>query len=192
MVQLESDAQQLRHQIQQQTGSRQKTRPLWYTGPIDGVIWRPLVKHHDARGWLCELFREDELTAELQPAMCYLSTTLPGVERGPHEHREQADNFYFLGPSMFQVDLWDNRPTSPSYRARHSKVVGAARPTALVVPPGVVHAYRNVGTEAGLVVNCPNRLYQGPGRSEPVDEIRHELDPDHPFRSKGFTVPPKG
>jgi dTDP-4-dehydrorhamnose 3,5-epimerase len=52
----------------------------------------------------------------------------------------------------------------------------------LVIPAGVVHAYQNVGTELGLVYNFPNRLYKGPGRAEPVDEIRHEADPESPYR----------
>jgi dTDP-4-dehydrorhamnose 3,5-epimerase len=45
---------------------------------------------------------------------------------------------------------------------------------AVWIPPGVVHAYRNVGTVPGLVFNAPNRLYAGHGKKEPVDEIRHE------------------
>jgi dTDP-4-dehydrorhamnose 3,5-epimerase len=44
----------------------------------------------------------------------------------------------------------------------------------LVVPVGVVHAYKNVGSEQGIVFNAPNRLYKGSGRKDPVDEIRHE------------------
>jgi dTDP-4-dehydrorhamnose 3,5-epimerase len=52
----------------------------------------------------------------------------------------------------------------------------------LVVPAGVVHAYQNVGGVPGWVFNCPNHLYQGPGRKEAVDEIRHENLPDSPFR----------
>ena len=44
----------------------------------------------------------------------------------------------------------------------------------VLVPPGVVHAYRNVSEENGLVFNVPNRLYAGWGKKEPVDEIRHE------------------
>ena len=43
---------------------------------------------------------------------------------------------------------------------------------AVWIPPGVVHAYRNVGTIPGLVFNSPNRLYAGYGKREPVDEIR--------------------
>ena len=37
----------------------------------------------------------------------------------------------------------------------------------LIVPPGVVHAYQNVGEIPGLVCNFANRLYRGPGRSRP-------------------------
>jgi dTDP-4-dehydrorhamnose 3,5-epimerase len=52
--------------------------------------------------------------------------------------------------------------------------VGESNKQCVLVPPGVVHAYRNVGPSAGWVFNAPNRLYAGPGKSEPVDEIRHE------------------
>jgi dTDP-4-dehydrorhamnose 3,5-epimerase len=151
-------------------------------GPIHGVIWRPLTKYHDGRGWLCELFRCDELPAEFHPVMAYLSLTEAGVARGPHEHAEQADCFAFLGPSTFRVYLWDRRPDSPTRGARQTEEVGVHRPTLLVVPAGVVHAYKNVGGEPGLVFNCPNRLYKGPGRREPVDEVRHEDRSDSPYQ----------
>jgi dTDP-4-dehydrorhamnose 3,5-epimerase len=154
----------------------------FHAGPIDGVIWKPLHKYHDDRGWLCELFRHDELAEVFHPVMAYVSATERGVARGPHEHVDQADYFCFLGPSNFKVYLWDNRPHSPTHLARQTDVVGADKPMLLIVPPGVVHAYQNVGDEAGIVFNCPNRLYKGPGRKEAVDEIRHEADPDSPFR----------
>jgi dTDP-4-dehydrorhamnose 3,5-epimerase len=145
-------------------------------GPIEGVIWKPLRKFHDTRGWLCELFRHDDVPVEFHPVMGYISATEPGVARGPHEHVDQADYFCFLGPSNFKMYLWDSRPASPTYRACQFDVVGADKPMALIVPPGVVHAYKNIGSVPGLVVNCPNRLYMGPGKKEPVDEIRHEDD----------------
>jgi dTDP-4-dehydrorhamnose 3,5-epimerase len=142
------------------------------------VIWKPLTKYHDARGWLCELFRHDELPAEFHPVMAYISLTEVGVARGPHEHEDQADCFCFLGPSNFKIYLWDSRPGSPTYQARQVEVAGADRPMLLIVPPGVVHAYQNVGAQPGLVFNCPNRLYRGPGKKQPVDEIRHENQAD--------------
>jgi dTDP-4-dehydrorhamnose 3,5-epimerase len=153
----------------------------YHPGTIDDVIWKPLRRFHDGRGWLCELFRHDELPAEFHPVMAYISQTEIGVARGPHEHTEQSDCFCFLGPSNFKVYLWDARQASPTYGVRQAEVVGADRPMLLIVPPGVVHAYKNVGSEPGLVFNCPNRLYKGPGRKEPVDEIRHEDQADSPF-----------
>jgi dTDP-4-dehydrorhamnose 3,5-epimerase len=151
-------------------------------GVVEGVIWKPLKRFEDGRGWLCELFRDDELPAGFRPVMSYLSMTHPGVARGPHEHIEQSDYFCFLGPSTFKLYLWDNRPDSPTYRVKQTELAGVDRPMMVIIPPGVAHAYRNVGSEPGLVINCPDRLYRGPGRSEPVDEIRHEDDPDTPYR----------
>lgn len=149
---------------------------------IDGVVWKPLRRYNDARGWLIELFRLDELPGGIQPAMAYVSETLPGVARGPHEHVAQSDYFCFLGPSRFKVYLWDNRADSPTFGVCQKEIVGAGRPFILVVPPGVVHAYQNVGEESGIVWNCPDKLFKGPGRTEPVDEIRHENDPKSPFQ----------
>lgn len=150
-------------------------------GPIDGIIWKPLKRFHDSRGWLCELFRHDELPAEFHPVMCYISATEPGVARGPHEHVDQADYFCFIGPSNFKMFLWDNRPKSKTYGHVETRIVGAEEPMALVVPVGVVHAYKNVGSEPGIVFNAPNRLYKGWARQEPVDEIRHEELKDSPY-----------
>lgn len=143
-------------------------------GPIEGVVIRPVSRYVDQRGWLIELFRADELPAEALPAMAYVSETAPGVARGPHEHREQADLFAFVGPGEFRLYLWDARPTSPTAGHRLVCQVGEANRQLVIVPPGVVHAYQNVGTVPGWVFNAPNRLYAGPGRAEPVDEIRHE------------------
>jgi dTDP-4-dehydrorhamnose 3,5-epimerase len=114
--------------------------------------------------------------------MGYVSITLPGVVRGPHEHVSQADCFCFLGTSPFKVFLWDARKDSETFM--HKQVVDAQeeKPTTLIVPPGVVHAYKNVGKVPGLVLNFPNRLFKGKGKQLPVDEIRHEEDPNTIFR----------
>jgi dTDP-4-dehydrorhamnose 3,5-epimerase len=151
-------------------------------GEIRDVVVRPLRKFNDRRGWLSELFRHDELTAEFYPVMSYISSTNPGVTRGPHEHVDQADLFCFLGPSNFMLRIWDNRSDSPTYRNVMTLIVGEDNPQAVIVPKGVVHAYQNVGEKDGIVINCPNRLYMGEQRQETIDEIRHEDDPETIFR----------
>lgn len=127
------------------------------------------------------MFRIDELDEEFHPSMAYISFSKPGVTRGPHEHIDQADLFCFIGPSTFHVRLWDNRHDSPTYRYVMDLDVGEANPKAIVVPKGIAHAYHNIGGIDGMVVNCPNRLYMGKGKSEPIDEIRHEDDPNTEF-----------
>jgi dTDP-4-dehydrorhamnose 3,5-epimerase len=151
-------------------------------GEIIDVVLRDLRKLNDRRGWLVELFRHDDLAADFFPVMAYISSTNPGVTRGPHEHVDQADLFCFLGPSNFKFRMWDNRPNSETFGTMMTLIVGADDPRAIIVPKGVVHAYQNVGDVDGMVINFPNRLYMGEGRRDPVDEIRHEDDPKTPFR----------
>ncbi|MBI5657303.1 MAG: dTDP-4-dehydrorhamnose 3,5-epimerase family protein [Geobacter sp.] len=149
-------------------------QPLYVKGKIHDVTARPLSKFLDERGWLAELYRSDEVAAEVMPVMAYISMTQPGVARGPHEHTDQTDYFCFIGPSNFKIYLWDARAGSPTFGTRQVIYAGADSPFMVIVPPGVVHAYRNIGNENGIVFNGPNRLYAGHGKCSPVDEIRHE------------------
>ena len=144
----------------------------------DGVLVRSLKKHEDSRGWLFEMFRQDELPEGLDIAMSYLSFTHPGIGRGPHEHEFQTDYFVFFD-GEYELHLWENRPTKDPLHVVLK--VGEYNPVSVVVPPGVVHGYRNAGSNGALVFNAPDKLYAGKGRSEPVDEIRHESDPASPF-----------
>jgi dTDP-4-dehydrorhamnose 3,5-epimerase len=151
-------------------------------GEIDDVVIRDLRHFSDERGWLMELFRQDELAAEFFPVMAYISSTKPGIARGPHGHLDQADLFCFIGPSNFKLRLWDNREASETFKTVVTMIVGEDNPKSVLIPAGVVHAYQNVGEVDGIVFNFPNRLYRGAGKKEEIDEIRHEDDPDTIFR----------
>lgn len=146
-------------------------------GDIHGVVVRDLRKFTDERGWLAELFRYDELDEEFYPAMAYISSTAPGITRGPHEHVEQADLFCFIGPSNFKLRMWDNRNESETFNHVMTLIAGQDSPKSVLIPARVVHAYQNVGEVHGVVINCPNRLFMGKGKREEIDEIRHEDDP---------------
>jgi len=170
-----------------ETGTRAssptKAAPEYVVGEqIEGVVVRDIQRFIDDRGWLVELVRNDELAMENRPAMAYLSETMPGVTRGPHEHVHQTDCFAFVGPGEFQVYLWDSRPLSKTYGVKMMVQCGAARPACVVVPPGVVHAYKNTSDVSGSVFNAPDQLYGGPGKSGPVDEIRHEECAGSPYQ----------
>ncbi|PIR93272.1 dTDP-4-dehydrorhamnose 3,5-epimerase [Candidatus Falkowbacteria bacterium CG10_big_fil_rev_8_21_14_0_10_43_10] len=141
---------------------------------IKGVIRKRLNKYNDERGWLSEVWREDELTG-YKPVMAYISETKPGVARGPHEHEKQSDCFVFVGPGNFELHLWDKKG------AHEILSVGQDNPTLIIVPPGVVHAYKCVSDVAGWVINLPDNLYAGEGKKDDVDEIRWEDNPESPY-----------
>ncbi|MFV1980928.1 MAG: dTDP-4-dehydrorhamnose 3,5-epimerase family protein [Rhodothermia bacterium] len=152
----------------------------WRDGEIHDCSITPLKKYYDDRGWLAEFFRHDELESGEYPVMGYLSLTNPGIARGPHEHHDQSDLFVFFS-GTFRLFLWDARPDSPSFGIRQIVDLGVENPASAIVPPGVVHAYRNVGDDDALIINCPNRLYAGWDKKESVDEIRHEDRDDEMF-----------
>ncbi|MDP3900224.1 MAG: dTDP-4-dehydrorhamnose 3,5-epimerase family protein [bacterium] len=156
---------------------------------IKNVIIKKLTKNLDDRGWLSEVWRSDELNG-FTPEMCYVSATKPGVIRGPHEHVKQSDCFVFLGPGTFELHLWDHRdgvnradlsvsPTAGNYL---KLAVGADDPTLVIVPPGVVHGYKNISAVDALSINLPNKLYAGKDKKEEVDEIRWEKNPSSPYK----------
>jgi dTDP-4-dehydrorhamnose 3,5-epimerase len=155
------------------------------SGDIKGVVIRHLRRFADARGWVAELFRHDEIHPSYHPVMAYISSSEPGVTRGPHEHIDQTDFFCFIGPSTFKVRLWDNRKDSETFNYVMTVVTDVKNPLAALIPGGVVHAYQNVGDTPGLVINCPNRLYMGVGKQEQVDEIRYEGHSQTIYRIEG-------
>jgi dTDP-4-dehydrorhamnose 3,5-epimerase len=156
-------------------------RLIFLDGSIDGVIVSSLELCADARGWLAEFYREDELPPDCQPAMAYVSQTLPGMARGPHEHAQQTDLLGFFGPGEFTLWLWDARADSRTCGRRMKMTVGPGNPVRVTVPPGVVHGYKNTGDVPGWVFNAPSRLYAGWGKRSAVDETRHEDRPDSPY-----------
>jgi len=148
---------------------------IFKEGEIKEVIIEKLNKFSDERGYLVETFRIDNLPGKLRPVMSYISYTKPGIARGPHEHKGQTDIFCFMGPDNFKIKLWDNRKESATYGNCMEVVGGKDNPVRVIVPPGVVHGYKNISEdEEGMVLNYPDKLYRGLDRKEEVDEIRHE------------------
>lgn len=147
---------------------------------IEGVIVKKLNKYEDERGWLTEIFRQDELAEK--PVMAYVSATKPGIARGPHEHVHQTDVFVFIGSGMVELNLWDRRENS-STNGEHVKIeVGESNPSMIIVPPGVVHAYKCISNCDAWCINLPDKLYKGEGKKEEVDEIRWENKEDSPYK----------
>lgn len=149
---------------------------------LPGVRVEALPVFFDPRGSLHELYRTDEIPSGFNPVMACCSWSGAGVARGPHQHVMQDDYFTFAGPSDFNVYLWDDREGSGKEQRGWLIETGAKAPSRIYVPRGVVHAYKNVGNVPGLVITVTSLLFKGEGRRDPVDEIRHELNPHSPYR----------
>lgn len=147
---------------------------------LEGVIIRQLNKYEDARGWLAEIWRDDEI--KYRPVMGYVSITKPGVVRGPHEHEKQSDCFVFFGPGNFELYLWDRREGSATEGEYLKEIFGEQNPVLVIVPPGVVHGYKCVGDQDGWCINLPDKLYKGKDKKETVDDIRWEEKIDSPYK----------
>ena len=151
-------------------------------GMIEGVKFKFIKKVIDPKGWIAEAFRQDELERHFWPQMGFVIQTNPGASRGPYEHREQNTTLVFLGPSNFQIYLWDNRPNSPTYKKKMVLFLGRDFSGAISVPAGVVYGFKNVGAAPGLVMILPSRLFKGPGKTQKADLINYERRKDSPFR----------
>ena len=159
-----------------------EVRGIFEIPGLPGVRVEALPVFNDPRGSLHELYRSDEIPTEFKPVMACCSWSTPGVTRGPHQHVMQDDYFTFAGPSDFCVYLWDDRPGAVGAARGWSINTGESVPSRIYVPRGVVHAYRNTGAVPGVVVTVTSLLFMGEGRRDPVDEIRHELNPHSPYR----------
>lgn len=149
--------------------------------PIKGVVIKKLSRNQDSRGWLTEIYRQDE-NKEIKPVMSYLSHTNFNAIRGPHEHTKQTDFFIFPGPGDFELYMWDNRKDSPTYGKHMKVVVGENNKVSVLVPPGIVHGYKSISKDGSFSINLPNKLYKGEGKKQDVDEIRYEGKPESGFK----------
>ena len=147
---------------------------MFQNGKIHDVVIRHLKKSVDERGWFAKLFREDEVEQQFKPITSYISVTHPDIVRRGHKDVDQADMFAFIGPSNFEVYLWNTRKNSPTLQYKFVFITGGDVKKSVIIPPGVVHAYKT----GGKVLSFPNRLFAGKGKKEPIDEIRHEEHAD--------------
>ena len=135
---------------------------------IAGVVIRPLHWHNDQRGSLSELVRADDAELMVAPiGQVYATTLYPGVVKGWHLHARQWDRMVCL-VGRVMLGLVDGREDSPTRDAQLRVVLGDRYHALVLVPPGVYHGLKNIGTAEAMVVNTVSAPYD---RVSP-DEVR--------------------
>ena len=141
-------------------------------GLIDGVRLAPQAIWPDDRGYFFEVGRIGQgVIADFPPSSTQISATFtyPGAIKAFHYHLHQTD-CWIPSAGMLQVGLVDLREQSPTFGAKNTLYIGMLRPWMIVVPPGVAHGYKVIGTEPAGLIYVTNRCY------DPGDEgrIRHD------------------
>jgi dTDP-4-dehydrorhamnose 3,5-epimerase len=133
---------------------------------IDGVLVKPLRVIPDERGWLMEILRADDSFFR-KFGQVYLTAVYPGVVKGWHWHRVQTDHFCVVR-GMAKVVLYDRREGSPTLGRIDEFFIGERNPAVVVIPNGVLHGMKGIGTEPALLLNVTTEPYD----RESPDEFR--------------------
>ena len=135
---------------------------------IEGVRIEPLALWPDDRGHFMEILRAGQgLAAGFPAATSQVSATLthPGVIKAFHYHLRQYDCWTVVN-GMLQVALVDLRKGSSTFGRCNTLYVGLMRPWQVLIPPGVAHGYKVIGSAAAMLVYVTSRFY------DPSDELR--------------------
>ncbi len=135
---------------------------------IAGVQCAPFPIWPDDRGYFLEVQRAGEgLPAHFPKETTQISAALnyPGIVKAFHYHRHQTD-CWTPAMNMLQIALIDLRPESATFGKRNTIYAGDLRPWRILIPPGVAHGYKVVGTGPSMLIYATDRFYN------PSDEGR--------------------
>ena len=139
---------------------------------IAGVQVRPLALWADDRGHFLEVLRMGQgLPSEFPAETTQVSAAFgyPGTVKAFHYHLHQTD-LWAPAQGMFQVALVDLRKDSRTFGRRNTLYVGTLRPWQILIPPGVGHGYKVIGTQPAMLIYVTDRFYN------PEDEGRIAYD----------------
>jgi dTDP-4-dehydrorhamnose 3,5-epimerase len=135
--------------------------------PIEGVRYRLARPVSHEHGHLTEAFRTDWGLTEAPIVQVNLTVTFPGRVRAWGIHRFTVDRLFAATGSLCIV-CYDGRRGSPTFGAVNEFMLGERNQGLVVIPPGVFHGWKNIGTDEATIVSMPSRLYDhnGPDRWE--------------------------
>ncbi|MCU1327205.1 MAG: dTDP-4-dehydrorhamnose 3,5-epimerase related [Bryobacterales bacterium] len=141
---------------------------------IEGVKLQRLDLWPDDRGYFLEVQRMGQgLAADFPKETCQISAAMnyPGIIKAFHIHQFQTD-CWTPASNLFQVALVDLRPDSATFGRKNTLYVGNLRPWQILIPPGVAHGYKVIGTQPSMLIYMTDKFYN------PADEGR--IAHDHP------------
>ena len=115
------------------------------------VIVQSVKTHRDARGSLFEPLTDTELAGQRN---VHVVLTQPNEVRGNHVHRTAVETTSIVGPCLIRLK---------EAGTIRDLEVPAGEIWRLIIPPGVVHAFRNTGESMMVLVAFSTNLHDPMG-----------------------------
>jgi dTDP-4-dehydrorhamnose 3,5-epimerase-like enzyme len=126
---------------------------------ISATVIEPVKTHRDPRGALFEPLSDAEL---LEQKNVHVVLTQPNEVRGNHWHLTATETTSVVGPCLVRLkDAAGIRDVE----------VPAGEIWRFIIPPGVVHAYRNTGDGVMVLVSFSTNLHDPTG----TDTLRETI-----------------
>lgn len=120
---------------------------------------QPVKTHRDARGTVFEPLSDAELATQKN---VHVVITQPNEVRGNHLHRTAIETTTVVGPCRVRLkEEGEIRDID----------VAAGEILRLTIPPGVVHAFRNTGGAAMVLVSFSTNLHDPEGGDTTREQI---------------------
>jgi dTDP-4-dehydrorhamnose 3,5-epimerase len=135
---------------------------------ISGVRIQQRTLFADDRGYFLEVLRTGQgLVSGFGNGTMQVSAAcnFPGAIKAFHYHLRQTDCFTPV-VGLLQIAIVDLRSGSPTFGVKNTIFAGALCPWQVLIPAGVGHGYKVLGTESSLLVYASDRFY------DPQDEGR--------------------
>ena len=129
-------------------------------GPtIEGVAIKEILPVATSTGTVTEVFRVDWLLDEAPVGQVFQRSLYPGAVTGWHAHARTLDRL-FCAIGTIRLSLYDGRTASRTFGSVWHRLIGAARPAIVVVPPGVWHGVVTVGPDTAVLLNVVDHAYE--------------------------------
>jgi dTDP-4-dehydrorhamnose 3,5-epimerase len=134
----------------------------WRVEPIDGLEFRPTrpIPHDD--GTLTEVARRSWAAVDREIVQVHVTTTQPGRIRAWGLHQASIDRL-FVVKGLVSIVVFDGRMASPTRGSLNEFKLTERSPGLVVIPAGVYHGWKNIGTDEAFMINMPTVEYEYDG-----------------------------
>ena len=125
---------------------------------IEGVTLHEVLHVPRDHGVITEFFRPEWDPSGLPVAQIYQSRLYPSALGAWSCHTENTDRL-FVNQGQVKIVLYDARSDSETFGIVNEFFTGDARPSLLIIPPGVWHGLQNLSPSDALILNFPTKPY---------------------------------